>query len=153
VLFAFLRGDLVDRLGWLTEQQLVDALAVGQFTPGPVFTAATFIGYLLAGFPGALLATVGIFLPSFVFVAGLHPLVGAARRWRPAGDLLDGVSVSALGLMAGVTWQLGRRAIFDIPTALLATAAAIALVRFRVNSALVIAGGAIAGLAIRLIGR
>lgn len=151
VLFAFLRGDLVHRLGWLTEQQLVDALAVGQFTPGPVFTTATFIGYLLAGFPGALLATAGIFLPSFVFVAGLHPLVGIARRWRAVSDLLDGVNVSALALMAGVTWQLGRQAIIDVPTALLATAAAIALLRFHLNSALIVAVGGVAGIAIRLI--
>lgn len=144
VLLAFLRTDFVERLGWLTDQQLIDAVAVGQFTPGPVFTTATFVGYLVAGVPGAVLATVGIFLPSFFFVALLHPLVPRLRRYSWTAALLDGVNVAAVGLMAGVLWQLGRDAIIDPLTAVLAILAALLLIRFRVNSAwLVLAGGAV----------
>ncbi len=151
VLLAFLRADLVDGLGWLTEGQLLDAVAVGQMTPGPVFTAATFVGYLLHGFAGAAVATIGIFLPSFVFVAAVNPLIPRLRRspWAAAG--LDGVNVAALGLMAGVAYQLGRGAIIDIPTLALALAALVALVRFRVNSAWVVLGGGLAGVLIELV--
>ncbi len=152
VLLAFLRGDFVERLGWLTDQQLLDAVAVGQFTPGPVFTAATFVGYLVAGVPGAILATLGIFLPSFAFVALLHPLVPRLRRYPWTAALLDGVNVAALGLMAGVAWQLGRDAIVDPLTALLALGAAILLVRFRVNSAWLVLGGGAIGIAGSLLG-
>src|SRR5687768_176234 len=116
VLLAFLRSDLVERLGWLTNQQLLDAVAVGQITPGPVFTTATFIGYLLAGTPGAAVATLGIFLPAFVFVAVSGPLVPPIRRSRVAGAALDGVNVASLALMAVVTWELGRAALVDLPT-------------------------------------
>jgi chromate transporter len=151
VLFAFIEGDLVDRLGWITQQQLVDALAVGQMTPGPVFTTATFVGYLVGGVGGALLATLAIFLPGFAFVAALQPLVRWMRRSTWAADLLDGVNAGAVGLMAGVTWQLGREAIVDVPTVLLALAAAAVLFRWKVNSGwLVLAGGAI-GLAVHAI--
>ena len=101
VLLAFLRSDFVNRLGWLTDHQILDAVAVGQFTPGPVFTTATFIGYLLGGVPGALLGTLGIFLPSFFFAAAVFPLVAKLRRSLWAGAFLDGVNVGALGLMAG----------------------------------------------------
>lgn len=146
VLFAFLQGDLVGRLGWITNQQLVDALAVGQLTPGPVFTTATFIGYIVAGFGGAIVATVGIFLPAFVFVGLLQPLVSLMRRSTWARDLLDGVNVGAVGLMAGVMWQLGREAIVDVPTALLALGAAVILLRFALNSGWVILAGAVFGL-------
>jgi chromate transporter len=111
VLLAFLRNDFVHRLGWLSDRQLLDAIAVGQVTPGPVFTTATFVGYVLAGWTGAVLATVAIFLPSFVFVALSHPLLPRIRGSRGAGAFLDGVNVAALGLMAAVTWQLGRGAI------------------------------------------
>jgi chromate transporter len=149
VLLAFLRNDLVVRTGWLTDQQLLDAVAVGQFTPGPVFTTATFIGYLLAGVPGALLATVGIFLPSFVFVALIHPLVGAVRSSRSAGPLLDGVNVASLGLMAAVTLQLGRSAVIDPLTAVLAVVAAVLLVRFKINSAWLVLGGGLIGVLAR----
>jgi chromate transporter len=151
VLFAFLRGDLVERLGWLTQQQLVDALAVGQLTPGPVFTTATFIGYLLGGVGGAIVATVGIFLPGFVFVTGLHPLVGLMRRSTWAADLLDGVNVGAVALMAGVTWQLGREAIVDLPTGLITLGAGVALFRFKVNSGWLVLAGAALGLGVTLI--
>src|SRR5207342_739754 len=107
VLLAFLRPDLVERTGWLTDAQLLDAVAVGQLTPGPVFTTATFVGYVLGRVPGALLATLGIFLPAFVFVALSGPLVPRVRRSPAAGAFLDGVNAGALALMAVVTWQLG----------------------------------------------
>jgi chromate transporter len=152
VLLAFLRNDLVVRTGWLTDQQLLDAVAVGQFTPGPVFTTATFIGYVVAGVPGALLATVGIFLPSFVFVALIHPLVGAVRRSHWAGPLLDGVNVVSLGLMAAVTLQLGRSAVIDPLTAALALVVAVLLVRFKINSAWLVLGGGLIGMLIREFG-
>jgi chromate transporter len=147
VLLAFLRSDLVVQLGWLTDQQLLDAIAIGQFTPGPVFTTATFAGYLVAGTPGAIVATVGIFLPAFLFVAVLNRIVPAMRRSPWTAALLDGVNVAALGLMAGVTWQLGRAAIVDWLTALLATAAVIVLFRFKLNSAWLVMAGGMVGLA------
>jgi len=152
VLLAFLRNDFVERLGWLTDQQLLDAVAVGQFTPGPVFTTATFVGYLVAGLPGAVLATIGIFLPSFFFVALLHPLVPRLRRYPWTAALLDGVNVAALGLMGGVAWQLGRDAIVDPLTAILALAAAAVLIRFRVNSAWLVLGGGAIGIAVTVLG-
>src|SRR5213594_627590 len=147
VLLAFLRNDFVERLGWLTDQQLLDAVAVGQFTPGPVFTTATFIGYVLGGVPGAALATLGIFLPSFVFVALSHPLLPRIRQSPIAGALLDGINVASLALMAGVTWQLGRVAVTDVTTAALALASVVSLIRTRVNSAWLVATGATIGLA------
>lgn len=147
VLLAFLRADFVERLGWLTDQQLIDAVAVGQFTPGPVFTTATFIGYLVGGVPGAIAATVAIFLPSFVFVAAIAPFVARLRRSVVFGAFLDGVNVAALGLMAAVTWQLARTAVVDGVTATLALAATIVLWRFNVNSAWLILGGGLIGAA------
>lgn len=147
VLLAFLRNDLVTQLGWLTDQQLLDAVAIGQFTPGPVFTTATFVGYLVAGTPGAIVATVGIFLPAFLFVGVLHRIVPAMRRSPWTAALLDGVNVAALGLMAGVTWQLGRAAIFNWLTALLAIAALIGLLRLKLNSAWLVLAGGVIGLA------
>lgn len=146
VLLAFLRNDFVLRLGWLTDQQLLDAVAIGQFTPGPVFTTATFIGYILAGVPGAVLATLGIFLPSFCFVALLNRIVPVLRRSVWTAVLLDGVNVAALGLMAGVTWQLGREAMVDGLTVFVAVAAAILLFRFKLNSAWLVLAGGIVGL-------
>jgi chromate transporter len=153
VLLAFLRNDFVRRLGWLTDRQLLDAVSIGQFTPGPVFTTATFIGYLIAGWAGALLATVAIFLPSFVFVALSRPLVPRLRAWRGTAAALDGVNVAALALMAGVTVTLARAAIVDALTAGLAVAAALLLVRVRINSAwLILAGGGL-GLIVHLLAR
>lgn len=146
VLFAFLRGDLVERWRWLTESQLLDAIAVGQITPGPVFTTATFIGYVFAGAPGAVVATIGIFLPAFVFVAISGPLVPRLRQSRIAAAFLDGVNVAAVALMAVVTWQLGRTAVIDVATIALAVTSAIVLWRFRINSAWLVLGGAVAGL-------
>jgi chromate transporter len=144
VLLAFLRTDFVERLGWLTEKQLLDAVAVGQVTPGPVLSTATFIGYVLGSWQGALLATVAVFLPSFFFVAATHPFVPHLRRWHWTSALLDGVNIAALALMAGVTWQLGRAAIVDPLTGALAVLGAVLLVRFNLNSAwLVLFGGAV----------
>jgi chromate transporter len=149
VLLAFLRADLVERLGWLTERQLLDAVSVGQFTPGPVFTTATFIGYLLDGWRGAGVATIAIFLPAFAFVALSGPLLPRIRKSPVAGGVLDGVNVGSLALMAAVTWQLGRVAVVDLPTVVLAVLSVIALLRLRINPAWLIAAGAAAGLLVR----
>jgi chromate transporter len=152
VLLAFLRADLVERLGWLTEPQLIDAIAVGQVTPGPVFTSATFIGYLLAGPYGALVATVGIFLPAFVFVALSGPLVPRLRASPLAGAFLDGVNVASLALMAVVTAQLGRAAIVDLPTVVLALLGVVLVLRYKLNSTWLVLGGAAAGLSVHVAG-
>jgi chromate transporter len=142
VLLAFLRADLVVQRGWLTDSQLVDAVAVGQVTPGPVFTTATFVGYLLGGAWGAIVATLGIFIPAFLFVAASGPLLPRIRESRMAGPFLDGVIVASLALMAVVTWQLARASIVDAVTAILAVTSLVALLRFRLNSAwLVLIGG------------
>jgi chromate transporter len=150
VLLAFLRADLVAQRGWLTDGQLVDAVAVGQVTPGPVFTTATFIGYLLRGPLGGLVATVGIFLPAFVLVAASGPLIPHIRRSAVAGAFLDGVNVASLALMALVSYQLGRSSIVDWISALLAAVSLFLLVRFRINSAWLVLGGAIVGIASRM---
>lgn len=149
VLLAFLRAGLVVRWRWLTETQLLDAVAIGQLTPGPVSTTATFIGYILGGLPGALIATLGIFLPAFFFVAASAPLVPRIRRSPVAASVLDGVNAASLSLMIVVACQLGRSALADLPSVLLALAAAIAIVRFRINSTWLVAGGAAAGLILR----
>ncbi len=154
VLLAFLHADLVDRWHWLTTTQLLDAIAIGQVTPGPVFTTATFIGYLLAGLPGALIATAGIFLPSFILVAIGSQVVPLLRRSAIAGAFLDGVIVASLALMAVVAWSLGRGAVVDLPTSLLAAGSAFLLIRFRLNSLWLVLGGALIGLlvgAIRMV--
>ncbi len=146
VLLAFLRADLVQRLHWLTESQLLDATAVGQVTPGPVFTTATFIGWIVAGPKGAAVATVGIFLPAFVFVALTAPFMHKMRQSKLAGAFLDGLNVASLALMAVVTWQLGWAALVDVTTVALAAASATLLIVWRVNATWLIAGGAIVGL-------
>jgi chromate transporter len=152
VLLAFLRADLVERLGWLTEAQLIDAVAVGQVTPGPVFTTATFIGYLLAGPNGALVATAGIFLPAFIFVAASGPLVPKLRASPLAGAFLDGVNVASLALMAVVTVQLGFAALIDVPTLVLAAVSATLLIWRKLNATWLIFGGAAAGWAVHALG-
>jgi chromate transporter len=162
VLLAFLRADFVERLGWLTDQQLLDAISIGQVTPGPVLTTATFIGYVLGGWPAAVLATVAIFLPAFVFVALSGPIIPRLRQWRWTAALLDGVNVAALGLMATVTWQLARAALVEEPlrrfgatgvgiACALALVAGVLLLRFRVNSVWLVAGGAMVGVAAGLL--
>ena len=151
VLLAFLREDFVQRLGWLTDQQIVDAVAVGQFTPGPVFTTATFIGYLVGGFPGAIVATLAVFLPSFVFVAVVYPFVPRLRQSPWTSAFLDGANAAAVGLMVAVTWQLGMTSIVDAVTAVLALLAAVLLIRFKVNSVWLVLGGATIGYTWRLL--
>jgi chromate transporter len=146
VLLAFLRADFVVRLGWLTDPQLIDAVAVGQVTPGPVFTTATFIGYVLGGAPGALLATLGIFLPAFVFVAVSSPFIPRLRGSPWAGSLLDGVNAASLGLMGAVAIQLGRASLVDPLSLIVAGAALVLLIRFKVNSTWLVLGGAGVGL-------
>jgi chromate transporter len=145
VLLVFLRADLVERWHWLTEAQLLDAIAVGQITPGPVFTTATFIGYVLSGPTGAAVATIGIFLPAFFFVAVSGPLVPRIRKSATAGAFLDGINATSLALMVVVTYQLGRAAIVDVPTIVLALTSAVLLFYFRLNSAWLVLGGAFAG--------
>lgn len=146
VLLAFLRSEFVGP-GMLTEGQLLDAVAIGQFTPGPVFTTATFIGYLLEGVPGAALATLGIFLPAFVLVAITGPIIPKLRNSPATASLLDGLNVASLALMAGVTLELGRGAITDVFSAALALAALALLIRFKINAAWLVIGGALLGLA------
>lgn len=149
VLLAFLKAEFVGRLHWLTDKQLIDAVAVGQFTPGPVFTTATFIGYVVAGWVGAVVATLGIFLPGFVLVAVSGPLIPHLRRSAVAAAALDGVVAGSLALMAVVTWQLGKASIVDGVTLAVFGVSLIALLRFRVNSAWLIAGAAVIGWGLR----
>lgn len=145
-LLAFLRADLVQSLHWLTDRQLLDAVSIGQFTPGPVFTTATFIGYVLGGWPGALLATLGIFCPSFLFIVLIHPVATRLRQKAWTAALLDGANVAALALMAGVLLQLGQHALSDLFTWLLALIAFVLALRFKWNSAWLILAGAVCGL-------
>ena len=148
VLLAFLRSGLVEQRGWLSEGQLLDAIAVGQVTPGPVFTTATFIGYVLAGGAGAAVATAGIFLPAFVFVALSAPLLPRLRQSRVAGALLDGVNAASLALMAVVTARIAGAALVDLPSIGLAVVSAVLLLAYRVNSGWLVAAGAAIGLAV-----
>jgi chromate transporter len=153
VLVAFLQGGLVHDLGWLSQQQLLDAIAAGQVTPGPLLSTATFIGYLLRGAPGAAVATVAIFLPSFVFVAALSPIVPRFRRSPWAAAFLDAVNVCSLGLMAAVTIQLGTATLRTWPAVAIALVAALVGVRWKVNSTWLVLGGAVAGwLLMRVVG-
>ncbi len=145
VLLAVLRGDLVQRHGWLAEPQLLDAIAVGQVTPGPVFTTATFLGYLLNGTSGAIVATVAIFLPAFVFSALSIPVLQKLRRSPTAGGFLDGVNAAAVSLIAVVAFALARSAVVDLPTASIMLLSAILIGWFRVNSTWVIATAAAIG--------
>lgn len=151
VLLAFLRDGLVNRWHWLSGGQLLDAVAVGQVTPGPVFTTATFIGYILGGGAGAVAATLGIFLPSFVLVAVSGPLVPRLRHSALAGAFLDGVNVATIALMTAVTWELAHAALVDAVTVVLAAASAFLLLRYRVNSAWLIAGSALVGAVVSLV--
>jgi chromate transporter len=146
VLLAFLRADFVERLGWLTEQQLLDAVVVGQVTPGPVFTTATFIGYVLAGIPGGIVATAGIFLPAFLLVAASGPLVPRIRRSPVAGAALDGVNVASVALMLVVTWQLGRSVFVDLVSIVTAVIALVVIATRRVSPTWVILAAALIGI-------
>jgi chromate transporter len=153
VLLAFLRNDLVLHRHWLTERQLFDAVAVGQVTPGPVFTTATFIGYLIAGNAGSVAATAGIFVPAFVFVALSGPLVRHLRRSKTAGAALDGLNVASLALMAFVTFQFAKYALIDLPTLSIAIVSAALLLAWQMNSAWLIFSGALVGLGWKLLAR
>ena len=145
VLLAFLRSEFVEHLHWLTERQLIDAVAVGQFTPGPVFTTATFIGFIVAGWAGAVVATVGIFLPGFLLVAVSGPLIPKLRKSALASTALDGVVAGSLALMAVVAWQLGKASMVDRMTMLVFVVSLVVLLRFRVNAAWVVAAAAVVG--------
>ena len=146
VLVAFLQRDFVDNLGWLTEQQLLDAIAIGQLTPGPVFTTATFVGYITGGFPGAFIATAAIFAPGFLYVAMVNPLLPRLRGNIVASALIDGVNIAAIGLMAGVLAELLRSGVVDIWTGAILALAAVALFR-NLNTTWLIVGGALLGIA------
>jgi chromate transporter len=145
VLLAFLQTEFVERLHWLTDKQLIDAVAVGQFTPGPVFTTATFIGYIVAGWAGAVVATAGVFLPGFVLVAVSGPLIPRLRRSAVAAAALDGVVAGSLALIAVVAWQLGKASIVDRATLIIFAVSLIALLRFQINSAWLVAAAAVVG--------
>jgi chromate transporter len=145
VLLAFLRTDLVEHLHWLTEKQLIDAIAVGQSTPGPVFTTATFIGYLVRGLPGALVATLGIFLPGFILVFFIGPVLPRLRQFSLLAAILDGVVAGSLALMAVVGWELGRAAIVDPITLMILLATSILVFWLRINSVWVIVGAGLVG--------
>ena len=150
VLLAFIESDLVDRWQWITQAQLLDAVAIGQVTPGPLFTTATFIGFLLAGVTGAAVATLGIFLPSFLFVGAIGFLLPRMRKSVWAGAFLDGVNAASLALMAVVTLQLGVGTFREPVSVFLAAASAFLLYRFKVNSTWLILGGAVIGLVLTL---
>jgi chromate transporter len=145
VLFAYLEGGLVDRLGWLSRPELLDAVALGQLTPGPVLSTATFVGYVVAGLPGAAVATVGIFLPSFLFVLVVNPWVPKLRRSAWMGAFLDAVNVAAVGLMAAVTFRLGAATLDAWPAWAIAALSAVAVLRFRVGAVWIVLAGALLG--------
>jgi chromate transporter len=145
VLIAFMQSEFVQDLGWLTNQQLLDAIVVGQITPGPLFTSATFVGFILGGVPGTIIATLGIFLPSFILVAAVRPFVPRLRRSPWFGALLDGVNVVSLALIVGVTVGLGRASLIDPLTIAIAVLALVILLRFKINSTWLVLGGALLG--------
>ncbi|MEW6410308.1 MAG: chromate efflux transporter [Nitrospirota bacterium] len=145
VLVAFLEGGLVHDYGWMTQQQLLDAIAIGQFTPGPVLSTATFIGYLISGVDGAVVATVAIFLPSFLFVVVLNPVIPRLRRSRWTSAFLDAVNVSAVGLMAAVIVKLSEATLISWATWLIALVAIVVGLRWKVNATWLVLGGAITG--------
>ncbi len=144
-ILAFLRPDFVLNLHWLTDKQLLDAVSIGQLTPGPVFTTATFVGYLVGNWQGALLATLAIFLPSFVLVAIIHPLANRLRSSPWTASLLDGINIVALSLIGGVLFQLGQKALIDVVTWIIAAVSLGILLRYKINSVWLIAGGALIG--------
>ena len=151
VLVAFFNSEFVQRLGWISHQQLLDAIAVGQITPGPVASSATFIGYLMGGWQSALLATLAFFIPSFVFVALISRIMRYLRKKWWSGAFLDGVNVASLGLMAAVTWELGRAGVTDWFTIMLTIAALFLVFKYKTNSTWLILGGALLGVAYKLL--
>lgn len=153
VLLAYLRADLVERLGWIGERELLDSIAAGQVTPGPLFSTATFLGYVLDGWSGALVATIGIFLPAFVFVAASGPLVPKLRASPAASAFLDGVQVASLALMAVVGFELARGALVDATTIGIGVASLVLLTRTRVNPTWLVVGGAAVSVSAHLVAR
>jgi chromate transporter len=151
VLLAFMEADFVERLGLITSEQLIDAVSVGQITPGPVFTTATFVGYLIKGMPGAILATIGIFLPAFILVGALNRVIPKLRESTWFGGFLDGLNGASLALMAVVNWKLGVSSIIDTPTAILAVLSLLLVFRFKINSAWLILGGGLIGYLLTII--
>lgn len=151
VLVAYLEGELIHNLGWLTQQQLLDAIAMGQFTPGPVLSTATFVGYLIAGFKGAIAATIGIFLPSFLFVGLLNPLLPKLKGSPYFRRFLDAVNISAMGIMLAVCLQLGQAILLDWQSVAIALLSLVAVFYFKLNSAYVVLGGAVLGYLIFLV--
>ena len=149
VLLAFLRADLTERWGWLTDQQLIDAVTIGQVTPGPVFTTATFIGYLLGGWSGAVLATIAIFVPGFIFVAISQPLIPKLRNSRLLSGVLDGIVTASFALMAAVTWQLAQTSLVDVYTAVIGLTTLAILVTWKPNSSWLILAVATVGWLLR----
>jgi len=147
VLLAFLRSDFVVRLGWLTEKQLIDAVAIGQVTPGPLFTTATFIGYILAGIPGAILSTVGIFLPSFFFVAISNRFIPKMRQSIWFSEFLNGVNAASLGLMAAVTIQLAKAVFVDLTSVILAAISFILVIFTKISATWIILAAIVFGFA------
>lgn len=146
VLLAFLQKGLVEDLKWLTETQLIDAVTIGQVTPGPVFTTATFVGYLINGFEGATFSTIGIFLPSFILVALVAPFVVRLRTSEPVSHFLNGVNAASLGLMVIVLLQLAQKSFINIPTIILGALSLATLLKFKnCNSAILLISGAIVG--------
>ena len=152
VLLAVLRADLVAKLHWLSDAQLLDAIAVSQATPGPFFTVATFIGYILAGWRGAALATLGMFLPAFVYVGATAGFLPKLRQSPVASAFLDGVNAAAVALMAFVGWQFARASLINVPGAVLAIVSAVLVFRYKINSAWLVLGGAIAGILLHALG-
>ncbi len=146
VLLAFIHDDLVVRLGWLTEWQMVDAIAVGQVTPGPLATTATFVGYIMGGLPAALLATLAMFLPSFMIVILMLPVIEKIRASQRYQGFLEGVNFAALGLMAGVTWEITETALVDPITGLITVTALILLILVKLDTPWLVLGGALIGL-------
>ncbi|MDD5082463.1 MAG: chromate transporter, partial [Dehalococcoidales bacterium] len=151
VLLAFLRSEFVVNLGWLTNQQVLDAIVAGQVTPGPVFSSAAFVGYLVGNWQGALLATLGIFLPSFLFVGLLSRILPLVQKSPWARYFLDGVNVASLGLMAGVTWQLGLTAVIDAFTIILTLISLFLVLRTKINPTWFILGGGLLGVTYKLL--
>lgn len=152
VLVAYLDGELVEKLGWLTKQELLDAIAIGQFTPGPVLSTATFIGYQINGFWGALAATTGIFLPSFLFVLILNPIVPKLRKSSLTAGFLDAVNIGAVGIMIVVTYRLGTTVLIDWRSAVIAVLSIALTFSFKkVNAFWIVIGGALLGYLLLLV--
>jgi chromate transporter len=152
VLLAFLRADLVIRLHWLTDAQLLDAIAISQATPGPFFTVSTFIGYVLGGWKGAIVGTIGMFVPAFTYVAATASFLPKLRKSPAASAFLDGVNAAVIALMAYVGWQFARQAIVNVQTFLIALVGAVLLLKFKVNSAWLVVGAGVLGILLHAFG-